>query len=151
MFADIYFVNIGTFEKFIKSWNSQIETRQNKLSAKLAAMALEIAGPICVEQTQIAQEVRNDFANRTDDLDDFPAPTNAGSQLTQLEIGNTQAAGGTPSTLAGNRQSTPAGESTLASQCTQPSEKKRSNPTAANDAGSKRRKIKVCLVNVSTL
>ena len=137
MFADIYFVNIGTFEKFIKSWDSQIETRQKKLSAKLAAMALEIAGPICVEQTQIAQEVRNDFANRTDDLDDFPAPTNAGSQLTQLEIGNTQAAGGTPSTLA--------------SQCTQPSEKKRSNPTAANDAGSKRRKIKVCLVNVSTL
>jgi hypothetical protein len=117
-------------------------------------MALEIAGPICVEQTQIAQEVRNDFANRTDDLDDFPAPTNAGSRLAQLEIGNTHA-GGTPSTLAGNRQSTPAGESTLASdrQCTQPSKKKRSNPTAANDAGpgSKRRKIKVCLLNVSTL
>ena len=46
-------------------------------------MALDIAGPVCVQQTQITKEVRNDFANRTDDLDDFLAPTNAGSQLTQ--------------------------------------------------------------------
>lgn len=42
-----------------------------KLSAKLAAMALEIADPICLEQMQIAREIRNDFANRTDGLDDF--------------------------------------------------------------------------------
>jgi len=85
-------------------------------------MAIEIAGPLRVEPTQITQDVRNDFANRTDDLDDFPAPRN----VTQ--------AGDTPlSTPAGDRPST------------QPGGKKRPNPDAtpaANDAGSKRRKTK---------
>ena len=89
-----------------------------KLSAKLAAMALEITGPICVKQTQIAREVRNDFANRTDDLDDFPAP-NAGSLTRQSTPAESL------STLAGDRQST------------QPGGKKRPNPDAAvDDAGS---------------
>jgi hypothetical protein len=94
-------------------------------------MAIEIAGPLRVEPTQITQDVRNDFANRTDDLDDFPAPRN----VTQ--------AGDTPlSTPAGDRPST------------QPGGKKRPNPDAtpaANDAGSKRRKTKVCLLNVSNI
>ena len=109
-------------------------TRQMKLSAKLAAMALEIAGPICVEQTQMAREVRNDFANRTDDLDDFPAPTNAGS-LTPRQ----STPGPAESTLAGDRQST------------QPGGKKRPNPDAAVDDAGPRRKRKVCLLYVSTL
>jgi hypothetical protein len=39
-------VNIGIFEKFMKCWNAQIEARQTKLSPKLAAMAIEIAGPL---------------------------------------------------------------------------------------------------------
>ena len=144
----------------MKCWNAQIQLRQRKLSAKLATMALEIAGPIYVEQTQTTQEVRNDFANRTDDLDDFPAPTNAGSQLIQPEVSDApQAAPSTiagpagESALAGDRQSTPAVENALAGdkQSAQPDGKKRPNPTAANDARSKRHKTKVCLLNVSTL
>ncbi|KAN0085397.1 hypothetical protein V8E54_001864 [Elaphomyces granulatus] len=93
----------GIFEKFMKCWNAQVEARQTKLSPKLAAIAIEIAGPlrVRVEQTQITP-------------------------------------GDTP-------LSNPAGD--------QPGGKKRPNPdaTAANDAGSKHRKTKVCLLNVSNI
>jgi hypothetical protein len=100
------------------------------LSAKLTAVALDIAGPIYVEQTQITKEVLNDFATRTDDLDDFlpVVPTQASNTPS---IGSLPVNGDRPkptSTQAGDRPSTST---------------KRPNPdTAVYDAGPKRRKTK---------
>ena len=140
--TNILLVNVGAFEKFLNCWNGQIEARQVILSAKLTAVALDIAGPIYVEQTQITKEVRNDFATRTDDLDDFlplaVVPTQASDTPS---IGSLPVSGDRPlkptSTQAGDRLSTST---------------KRPNPDAAvYDAEPKRRKTKVCLLNVSTL
>ncbi|KAN0081081.1 hypothetical protein V8E54_004285 [Elaphomyces granulatus] len=109
-----------SFDKFYNAWNDQIEARRTKLSAKLAAMAQDIAGPVCVEQTQ-TEEISNDFAHRLDDLDDFPAPTNRLAVQDHARLTCTQ---------AGDRLG--AGN-------------KRPNPDTSgvvNDTGSKRRKIK---------
>jgi hypothetical protein len=113
-------INIESFDKFYNAWNDQIEARRTKLSAKLAAMAQDIAGPVCVEQTQ-TEEISNDFAHRLDDLDDFPAPTNRPAVQDHARLTCTQ---------AGDRLG--AGN-------------KRPNPDTSgvvNDTGSKRRKIK---------
>ncbi|OXV11843.1 hypothetical protein Egran_00396 [Elaphomyces granulatus] len=115
-----------SFDKSYNGWNDQIEARCTKLSAKLAAMAQEIAG---VEQTQ-TEEISNDFAHRLDDLDDFPAPTNRLAVQDHARLTCTQ---------AGDRLGTG---------------NKRPNPDTSgvvNDAGSKRRKIKVFLLNTSNI
>ena len=141
--TNILLVNVGAFEKFIKCWNGQIEARQVILSAKLTAVALDIAGPIYVEQTQTTKEVLNDFATRTDDLDDFlPVVATQASNTPRIGSLQVKASGDRPKPTgtqleAGDRPSTGT---------------KRPNPdTAAYDAGPKRHKTKVCLLNVSTL
>ena len=89
-------------------WNGQIEAQQVILSAKLTAVALDIAGPIYVEQTQITKEVRNDFATRTDDLDDFlpVVPTQASDtpSIGSLPVNGDRSK--PTSTQAGDRPST---------------------------------------------
>jgi hypothetical protein len=154
--TNIYCINIESFTKFFTAWNVQIEGRRKKISAKLAAMAQQIAGPVCVEQAE-TETLENEFANRMDDLDDFPAPTTLPDQAggstqagdrpndtSSWSAGETQA-GDRPNTssqsAAGDTQAGDSRPASSAGKNLKRPDPPVDTPAGANDAGSKRQKV----------